>query len=115
MLFLEPIVAILLMALTALFVSGAAVLLVRSRKNRNVKSSRSERKLLHGLGPYTAHADEMAELTASELEPQGPVSKGTEEVSRLRGMVKHRRKKATSIREMEWAVRRRAAQKDSDQ
>ena len=86
MLFLEPILAIPLMALTVLLVSGAAVLLVRSRKKKKLRPSRAEKMLLRGLDAHTGHADEVAEPLKGEW-PQREEGDGLTPQQRLKGSV----------------------------
>lgn len=88
MLFLEPILAIPLMALTVLLVSGAAVLLVRSRKKKKLRPSRAEKMLLRGLNAHTSHADEVAEPLKGEW-PQREEGDGVTRHQRLKGSVLH--------------------------
>ena len=68
MIWSEPAFIISLMAVSAALVGAALILAVRWRKNKKWKPSKAEKRLLRGLDPYTAHADEGATLTQEELE-----------------------------------------------
>ena len=104
----EPVIAIPLMALAVLLVSGTAVLCVRLRAKKKSKPSKTERELFRDFGSHTSGEDELAEPTESGFAPQEPHSGSSEDVRRMRGMVKNTRKKSVSVHAMSNAVRRKA-------